>query len=151
MKLAIKDIHIMLWQYADKIHRLIELVRLNPAICSCIQHIVCEVVPESVTILEGGKQLTPDLQSLLGPWMSTFLENSIEMAFMCGFNVFIRSRHEGVDVPLLLPLGSFSWGIEFVTERTKKMKREYPSMYRYSMSPHHPEIRADEVFFLKVQ
>ena len=103
--------------------RLIELVWLHPAVRSCIQRIVCEVVPDSVTILEGGKPLTPDLQRLLGPWMSMLLQNSIEMAFMCGFVVFVRRRHEGVDVPLLLPLGSFFWGVELVKELTKKRKR----------------------------
>jgi hypothetical protein len=133
-------------QHADKMRMLIELVRLHPAVRSCIQRIVCEVVPDSVTISEGGKPLTPDLQRLLGPWMSSFVQNSIEMAFMCGFVVFVRRRHEGVDVPLLLPLGSFSWGVECVTERTKKRKREHPCMYRYSVRPHHPEIKIDDIF-----
>ncbi len=58
-----------------------------------------------------------------------FLENSIEMAFMCGFIVFVRRQHEGVNVPLLLPLGSFSWGVELVTERTKKRKRAHLGCY----------------------
>ena len=46
-----------------------------------------------------------------------------EMAYMCGFVVFVSSRHEGVDLPLLLPLGSISWGV-CVTEHTKKRKRD---------------------------
>jgi hypothetical protein len=140
----------MSWKHADKMQRLIDLVRLNPAVHSCIRRIVSEVVPPSVTILESGKPLTPDLQRLLGPWMSMFLENSIEMAFMCGFVVFVRRRHEGVNVPLLLPLGSFSWGVELVTERTKKRKREHPCLYRYIVRPHHPEIRADDIFVFEL-
>ena len=117
----------MSWQPADKMRRLIELVRLHPAVRSCIHHIVREVVPHSVTILEGGKPLKPDLQRLLGPWLSMFLENSKEMAYMCGFVVFVSSRHEGVDLPLLLPLGSISWGVECVqsTQKSgKETKRE---------------------------
>ncbi len=102
---------------------------LNPAVRYCIQRIVSEVVPPSVKISEGGKPLTPYLQRILGPWMSMFLENSIEMAFMCGFIVFVRRQHESVNVPLLLPLGSFSWGVELVTERTKKRKREHLGCY----------------------
>lgn len=149
-QLHIKDIHIMSWQHAEKMRCLIELVWLNPAVRSCIQRIISEVVPPAVTISEGGKPLTPDLQRILGPWMSMFLENSIEMAFMCGFVVFVRRRHEGVNVPLLLPLGSFSWGVELVTERTKKRKREHPSLYRYSVRPHHPEIRADDIFVFEL-
>ena len=140
----------MSWQHADKMRRLIELVRLHPAVRSCIQRIVSEVVPHSVTILEGGKPLKPDLQRLLGPWLSMFLENSIEMAYMCGFVVFVCRRHEGVNLPLLLPLGSFSWGVECVTERTKKRKREHPCMYRYSVRPHHPEIKIDDIFVFEL-
>jgi hypothetical protein len=113
---------------------------------SCIQRIICEVVPDSVTISENGKPLNADLQRLLGPWLSTFLQNSIEMAFMCGFVVFVRRRHENIAVPLLLPLGSFYWSIECVTERTKKRKRERPCLYRYSVRPIHPEVTEDDIF-----
>lgn len=132
--------------HTEKMRRLIELVRLDPAVRSCLQRIVSEVVPPSVIICENNKPLTGDLQRLLGPWLSNFLQNSIEMAFMCGFVVFVRRRHEGVNVPVLLPLGSFSWGVEMVTERTKKRKREHVCLYRYSVRPYHPEINADEVF-----
>ena len=72
-------------QHTEKMQKLIEPVRLNPGVRSCIQRIICEVVPDSVSLSENGKPLNPDLQRLLGPWMSTFLQNSIEMAFMCGF------------------------------------------------------------------
>lgn len=136
----------MSMEQRQKLRQLVELVRCNPAVHSCVQRIVSEVVPHSVTILEGGKPLTPDLQRLLGPWMSTFLCNSIEMAFVCGFVVFVRGRHEGVHVPLLLPLGSFLWGVETVTARTKKRKREQPSLYRYSVQPLHPEVSIDDLF-----
>jgi hypothetical protein len=133
-------------QHSDKMQKLIELVRLNPGVRSCIQRIICEVVPDSVTISENGKPLNADLQRLLGPWLSTFLQNSIEMAFMCGFVVFVRRRHENIAVPLLLPLGSFYWSIECVTERTKKRKRERPCLYRYSVRPIHPEVTEDDIF-----
>lgn len=129
-----------------KMQRLVELVRSNPAVHSCIQRIVSEVVPPSITMLENGQPLTPDLQRLLGPWLSTFLANSLEMAYVCGFVVFVRSKHEGVHVPLLLPLGSFVWGVETVTARTKKRKRELPCLYRYSVRPLHPEVSVDDLF-----
>jgi hypothetical protein len=136
----------MSWAGADKMQSLISLVRQNPAVRSAIQRIVSEVVPPSVTVLENGKPLTPELQRVMGPWLSTFLQNSIEMAFMCGFVVFVRRRHEGVNVPLLLPLGSFSWCVEMVTDRTKKRKREAACLYRYSVRPHHPEVTQDDIF-----
>jgi hypothetical protein len=125
---------------------LIELVRLHPSVRACIQRLISEAVPESVQISEGGKPIKPALQKVLAPFFATFLENSIEMAYMCGFVVFTRSKHEGVPIPLLLPLGSFSWGVEMVTERTKKRKRECPNLYRYSVHPHHPEVNLDDIY-----
>ena len=129
-----------------KMNRLIELVRLHPSVRSCIQRIVSEIVPSNITILENNKPLKRELQSLIDPFFSKFLENSIEMAYMCGFVVFVRRRHEGVNIPVLLPLGSFSWSVECVTERTKKRKREHPCLYRYSVRPYHPEVKVDEIY-----
>lgn len=132
--------------HAHKMQRLIDLVRLNPAVRSCIQRIVSEVLPPSVEVLEEGKPLTPDLQRVVGPWLSDFLSHSIEMAFMCGFVVFVRRRYEGANVPVLLPLGSFTWGVEMVTQKTKKRKRDEGALYRYSVRPMHAEVSEDDLF-----
>jgi hypothetical protein len=119
-------------------------------VLSCIQCLVCEVVPPFVTILKEGKPLTPDLQRILGQWMSIFLETSIEMAFMFGFIVFVHCLLAVVKVPQLLPLGSFFWGIDLVTDCTKNHMREHQSLYRYIVQPHHPETRADNIFVFKL-
>jgi hypothetical protein len=60
--------------------------------------------------------------------------------------VFVRHRHEGIEVPVLLPLDSFTWGVEHVTQKTKKSKCEISCLYRYSVRPLHPEITADDLF-----
>jgi hypothetical protein len=130
----------------EKMHRLIDLVRLNPCVRSCIQRISSEVVPQSVEVLEQDKPLQQELQRVIGPCLAEFLSHSIDMAFMCGFVVFVRRRHEGASVPVLLPLGSFTWGVEMVTERTKKRKRDTGCLYRYSVRPQHPEVTEDELF-----
>ncbi len=137
--------HVVMSQ-KEKMRQLVDLVRLNPSVRSCITRILNEVVPISILISEGGKPIKPQLQRFLGPLLSSFLENSIEMAFMCGFVVFIRGKQEGIPIPLLMPLGSFSWGVEIVTERTKKRKREHACLYRYSVRPHHPEVKLDDLF-----
>jgi hypothetical protein len=46
-------------------------------------------------------------------------------------------RHEKVSVPLLLPLGSLTWGFK-MTQRTKMRKRYEGCLYRYSVHPQHP-------------
>jgi len=149
MDFAIKEGGCMSWalaSHAHKMQRLIDLVRLSPAVRSCIQRIVSEVLPPSVEVLEQGKPLKPELQRVIGPWLSDFLSHSIEMAFMFGFVVFVRRRHEGVSVPVLLPLGSFTWGVEMVTQKTKKRKRDEGCLYRYSVRPIHAEVTEDDLF-----
>jgi len=134
-----------------KMHMLVQLVRHNPSVRSCIQRVYNEIVPNAVQVKESGKDLTPALQRFIGPWFAQFLEHALEMAYMCGFVVFVRKRHEGIEVPVLLPLGSFTWGVDVVTQRTKKRKRELVSLYRYSVRPMHPEITPDDIFVFNFQ
>ncbi len=122
-----------------------QLMRQNPAVRSCIQRVYNEIIPKTVEIQENGKELARELQRFLGPWLAQFLEHALEMAYMCGFVVFVRRRHEGIEVPVLLPLGSFTWGVEVVTQKTKKRKREITCLYRYSVRPLH-EITQDDLF-----
>lgn len=134
-----------------KMLMLIELVRHNPAVRSCIQRVYNEIVPNMVQVKESGKELTPELQRFMGPWLAQFLEHALEMAYMCGFVVFVRKQHEGIAVPVLLPLGSFTWGVDVVTQKTKKRKRELACLYRYNVHPMHPEISADDIFVFNLQ
>jgi hypothetical protein len=130
----------------SKLELLIDLVRSNPAVRSCIQRVYNEIIPTAVQVKESGKELAPDLQRFMGPWLAQFLEHALEMAYMCGFVVFVRKRHEGIEVPVLMPLGSFTWGVEVVTQKTKKRKREIACLYRYAVRPVHPEITPDDIF-----
>jgi hypothetical protein len=130
----------------SKLELLIDLVRSNPAVRSCIQRVYNEIVPTAVQVKESGKELAPDLQRFMGPWLAQFLEHALEMAYMCGFVVFVRKRHEGIEVPVLLPLGSFVWAVEAVTAKTRKRKREIACLYRYAVRPMHPEITPDDIF-----
>lgn len=137
--------------YPSKLKRLIGLVRHAPAVRSCIQRVFNEIVPPSVLVQERGKDLTPELQNFIGPVFSRFLEQALEMAYMCGFVVFVRRKQEGIPVPVLLPLGSFTWSVEVVTQRTKKRAREPPHLYRYSVRPLHPEVTKDDVIVFNFQ
>ena len=82
---------------------LVDLVRLNPSVRSCVQRIVCEVVPVELNIMEQNKPLKPDLNAIVGPYFAAFLAESIEMAYMCGFVVFVLKKYQGIQVPHLLP------------------------------------------------
>lgn len=128
-----------------KLEHLITLVRQTPAVRSCIQRVFNEVVPPSVMVQEHGKDLTPELQNFLGPVLSSFLQGALEMAYMCGFVVFVCRKNKDMLVPLLLPLGSFTWSVQVTTRKTRKRKRERPSLYHYDVRPLHPEVSVDDL------
>jgi hypothetical protein len=134
-----------------KMLRLIQLVRHTPAVRSSILRVLNEIVPPAVLIQEKGKELTPVLHNFLGPILSAFLERAVEMAYMCGFVAFVCRKHEGVPVPVVMPLGSFTWSVEVVTQKTKKRKREPVCLYRYHVRPLHPEITPDDVVVFNFQ
>jgi hypothetical protein len=77
------SVHMRESVYHVKLHRLIKLVRHTPAVRSCIQRVYNEIVPPSVAVQERGKDLTPKLQAVIGPVLAQFLEQALEMAFMC--------------------------------------------------------------------
>ena len=133
-------------EHRSKLEMLMELVRNTPAVRSCIQRVYNEIVPPTVVVTESGKQLTTELQRFMGPWLAQFLEHALEMAYMCGFVVFVRKRHEGIEVPVLLPLGSFTWAVEVVTAKTRKRRRELACLYRYAVRPLHPEVKPEDIF-----
>ena len=133
-------------EHRSKLEMLMELVRNTPAVRSCIQRVYNEIVPPTVVVTESGKQLTTELQRFMGPWLAQFLEHALEMAYMCGFVVFVRKRHEGIEVPVLLPLGSFTWAVEVVTAKTRKRRRELACLDRYAVRPLHPEVKPEDIF-----
>ena len=67
------------------------------------------IVPASVVVphrQEKGRDLNSKLQNCTGPVLSQFLEQALEMAYMCGNVVSVCKTLEGTPVPVLLPLGS---------------------------------------------
>lgn len=134
-----------------KRNELVDLVRLNPSVRSCVQRIVCEVVPVELNIMEQNKPLKPDLNAIVGPYFAAFLSESIEMAYMCGFVVFVLKKYQGIQMPHLLPLGSFTWSVQVCTPETKKRKREEECLFRYDVQPIHPNVSVDDLYVYNFQ
>ena len=134
-----------------KRNELVDLVRLNPAVRSCVQRIVCEVVPVELKITEQNKPLKPELNAIVAPYFAGFLAETIEMAYMCGFVVFVLKKYQGINVPHLLPLGSFTWSVQASTPETKKRKREEESLFRYDVQPIHPNVSVDDLYVYNFQ
>ena len=99
----------------EKLEQLIELIRYNPCVKSCLHRMICEIVPTAVEVKERGRPLAPELSAFFGPYLSTVLSESLEMAYMCGFVVLVVRRNTSGEIkanlPMLLPLGSFTWTV----------------------------------------
>ena len=122
--------------HQEQIERMVHLVRLQPLVSGCIKRITDISVANGFTILERHQALCTALQDeLLRPY-SQFLRASVEMMFFCGFVAFTVRRVEDVPVPVVLPLGSFSWSCELPESNNLKSKlAKPPETYQASHVP----------------
>ena len=132
--------------HQQKLQQLTALLRNDPYIRHCIQRIQCEVVPVSVQVKEKERPVKTELMRVLSPRLVCFLHEAVEMSYFCGFVPFVVKRYNGIPVPVILPLGSFTWSVVNTTKSTKKRKLEDISLYRYEVQPMHPELTTDDVF-----
>lgn len=132
--------------HQQKLQQLTALLRNDPYIRHCIQRIQCEVVPSSVHVVEKGRSVKKELLEVLSPRLVNFVQQAVEISYFCGFVPFVVQRCNGIPIPLILPLGSFTWSVVNTTKSTKKRKHEASSLYRYEVQPMHPELTADDVF-----
>jgi len=154
----------------EKLKRLLELVKNNSAVRSCLSRIASYVVPRHVGIREragGGGQggfcaLAEELDAFLGAHFARFLAGALEMLYACGFVVFVVRRRElrrkVVPVPVLLPLGAFTWRVQAAggAGRAAEGPREAggarrrrageEGLFFYEVMPTHPGVRAEELW-----
>jgi hypothetical protein len=84
------------------------------ACCACIRD-AC--LSNSIKICESGKRLQPNFSEKIRNHFTKFAGDAISMFYMCGFVVYYIETRDGMRVPLTLPLGSFTWGVERVPLR----------------------------------
>ena len=123
----------MQMQHSRKLQQLIVLIRHDPCVRSCVQRICCEVVPPTLKLTENGRPVKNELLRVFGPILAQFLKEALEMAYFCGFVVFCVQRRQNINVPTILPLGSFTWSVTSTTKQTRKRKHEDKSLYRYDV------------------
>jgi len=155
----------------EKLKRLLELVRCNGAVRPCLSRIASYVVPRHVGIRERAAQrgagdggqgpggqggfcaLAEELDAFLGAHFARFLAGALEMLYACGFVVFVVRRRElrgkVVPVPVLLPLGAFTWRVQ-ATEGARaggaRRRSGEEGLFFYEVMPTHPGVRADELW-----
>jgi hypothetical protein len=152
---------------AEKLGRLLQLVRNDATVRACLARVGSYVVPRHVALRERGPEgedgfhaLAEELDAFLGAHFARFLAGALESLFACGFVVFVVRRRElrgkVLSVPVLLPLGGFTWTVQAVESGrgggagVKRKRRlgcgEEDALYYYDVNPTHPEVRAEQLF-----
>lgn len=96
----------------ELLYEYIELVRREPTVSSCIRRLRNFALVDGFEFREQKALLKPELKQKLEYGYMDFLSSAIEMVFVCGFVAFYVRKHEGVALPYVLPLGSFTWCVE---------------------------------------
>jgi hypothetical protein len=96
----------------EYVRELARFVLTEPYMCFCIRQISNDCLTHPIEIRENGRQLRPELQRLLSTHFTEFADKSLSMLYMCGFVAYYVKKVDGVRLPHVLPLGSFTWCIK---------------------------------------
>ena len=138
-----------------KIQMLIELTRNNLIVRGCIGRVLSAIVPQRVHIRERTgpgaqfKALKPELEKFLESYLSKFLTSALESTLVCGFVVFVIRRHilhgKEVEVPVVLPLGAFTWEVKPTSKDTNKRFVKPDALYYYEITPLHHDLKIHDL------
>lgn len=99
-------------QQVEYVRELTRFVMTEPYMSFCINQISNDCLTHPIQILESGKQLQPRLKQLLDSHFTQFANQSLYMMYMCGFVAYYFEKVDGVRLPHVLPLGSFTWCLQ---------------------------------------
>lgn len=95
------------------------------ACSSCLRRLASWCLSNGITFKEDGQPLAPDLEAILQKAYSAFLRQAIIVMYMCGFIPWFTVKENGIPVPKVVPIGSFTWSVEiddeenYMSHRTK--------------------------------
>jgi len=145
----------------DKNNWLVELLQKEPFVRSSVSRLVSHLVTSEIQICESThqtsvsfKKINEKLHYILQKKLRQVIPIAVQQAFYCGFCVFVMQKSDNPALkkfPYLLPVGSYTWTVEHVSENTKKRKRESPAFYRYRVMPHHGDISEEDLYVYEFQ
>lgn len=115
---------------------IIQLLYSEPHVRACISKMKYNCLQGDVTFKEEGKQLKTEFQTKIKNHYWQFLINAIPVIFGTGFVAFVVKRVGDVDVPICLPMGTYTWCVETCNVENKNFKmKNLNSMLRYAITP----------------
>lgn len=147
---AISDINARLGQMT-------QWLRTEPVVSACIQRLINSCLAQDIKLTERGADLKPALHKMLTYHYTHMLRQAIEIAVLTGFVPFYVRRRNGVPLPFIPELGTFTWSVEVVPSRTnqpskgadgvgiKRRRFETSCLVRYRVRMNIGDVKDDEV------
>jgi hypothetical protein len=145
----------------QKLQALVELSRNNLIVRACINRISSAVLPQRVHITERTgvlaqfKALKPELAEFMSLHFAKFLHAALESMLVCGFVVFVIKRHmlhdKAIELPVVLPLGAFTWEVRPVTKDANKRFVKHDALYYYEIECVHHDFKPHELHVCHVE
>ena len=102
----------------EYVRQLARFVLTEPYMRFCIRQVSNDCLTHPIEIRESGRALRPELDRLLNAKFAEFADAALSMLYMCGFVAYYVRKVDGVRLPHLLPLGSFTWCMKRIDNPT---------------------------------
>ncbi len=108
----------------DYIDELMHFFCNEPNVQACFKRLMNATLASDIEIRESQKNLSPNLIRILMPHYRTFIRQAMQQCFVCGFAAFYIRQPEGIPLPFVMPMGSFTWSVEVNGAHSKRRKYE---------------------------
>jgi len=123
----------------ERMEQLLYMVRCNPDVRSCILRTCNACLGHGFQITEKGASIKPALRDRLDAAYQSFLRDSVEIVYACGFVPYYVRVVEQVAVPFVVPLGMFTWAVETCEHASDG------AICRYTVKLHGSSLRESDV------
>ena len=118
---------------------LVDLVRTECNFRACMTRVINACIMHSmdaVEIKENAQTLKPQFHEILVKHYLNFFQNAIESSYACGFVPFYVRKVDGVSLPFVLEIGTFSW-VSVVVDLSKAgpKRRRLDGTLQYEVTP----------------
>ena len=108
-----------------KLEALIFLIRNECTMRCCLRRIINHITTQEIDWRENGKELESSLLTKLRQHYRSFLSECVECIFLCGFIPWYTCRVDDINVPVCLPLGSFTWSVQLNDNKQSRLRIPY--------------------------
>lgn len=134
---------------SDYVDELTDLMTNEPNMQACFKRLMNAALANDIIVEENGKPLEQRLKRVIESHYRTFLRNAMQQAFICGFVAIYIRRPEGIPLPYVMPMGTFTWNVDVIGSHSKRRRFENGnSVLKYRVQVLHGPVSDSELHVL---